>query len=72
MDDGSDLIGRAFLEPELRICFLTGQGPVTYKQMSTRAVARRNNSTNDPLIATGSHFTLAYKQIDTGEVNSLL
>ncbi len=69
MDDGSDLIGRAFLEPELGICLLTGQGPVTYKQMSTRAVARRNNSTNDPLIVTGSHYTLTYKQIDTGEVN---
>jgi hypothetical protein len=27
-DNGSDLIGRAFLEPELGVCLITGLGPV--------------------------------------------
>jgi hypothetical protein len=38
--NGSDLIGRAFFEPDLGVCLITGQGPVTQKQMSTRAEMR--------------------------------
>jgi hypothetical protein len=65
--NGSDLIGRAFFEPDLGVCLITRQGPVAQKQMFTRAEMRRTTLGSDPAIALGSHHTLAYKQIDTGE-----
>ena len=66
-DNGADLIGRAFFEPELGICLITGLGPVSNKRMSTRARKRSNQSDNVPLIAPGSHNTLLYKQIGQTE-----
>jgi hypothetical protein len=68
-DNGSDLIGRAFLEPELGVCLITGLGPVVHNQMSTRARRRKNRAAGEPIIAEGSHFTLMYTQTTTGEEN---
>jgi hypothetical protein len=68
-DNGSDLVGRAFLEPELGVCLITGLGPVTHNQMPTRARRQRNRASGEPTIAAGSHFTLTYKQTTTGEEN---
>jgi hypothetical protein len=66
-EDGSDLFGRAFFEPDLGVCLITGQGPIVRRPLLTRAEVRRSNAANDPTIATGSHHTLIYKQICTGE-----
>jgi hypothetical protein len=41
-DNGSDLVGRAFLEPELGVCIITGLGPVVQNQMATRARLKRS------------------------------
>jgi hypothetical protein len=71
-DNGSDLVGRAFLEPELGVCIITGLGPMVHSQMSARARHGRNRSTGEPLIAAGSHFTLMYEQTTTGEEKLLL
>ncbi len=66
-DDGTDLVGRNFFEPELGVCMIIGQGPITQKQLSTRAQVTRNNASSEPVIGPGKHHTLTYKQIDTGE-----
>jgi hypothetical protein len=66
-DNGADLIGRAFFEPELGICLITGLGPVAEKRMSTRAQKRSHQGDNVPLIAPGAHHTLMYKQIGKTE-----
>ena len=68
-DDGTDLIGRAFFEPELGVCIISGAGPVVHNQMATRARRRRNRTYNEPLIQPGEHYTLHYKQTTTGEDN---
>jgi hypothetical protein len=66
-DNGSDLIGRAFLQPELGVCFITAMGLIKHNQISTRTRRRRNLRANEPLLLTGAHFTLMYQQITTGE-----
>jgi hypothetical protein len=66
-DNGSDLIGRAFFEPELGVCIITGLGPVVHNQMSSRGRRQRHRAAGEPIIATGAHFTLMYKQTTTGE-----
>ena len=66
-DNGSDLVGRAFLEPELGVCIITGLGPVVHNQMSRRARLQRDREAGEPLLNVGAHFTLLYKQTRTGE-----
>ncbi len=36
-DDGTDLIGRYFVESELGVCVIIGSGPITTKKMDSRA-----------------------------------
>jgi hypothetical protein len=45
-DDGSDLLGRHFLKPELEICYITGLGPILQKVISTRAERNQQNFVN--------------------------
>ncbi len=62
-DDGSDLLGRHFLEPELGVCCITGLGPILHKVISTRA--ERNQQSlpeSEPTLPTGAHYTLFYRQ----------
>jgi hypothetical protein len=62
-DDGSDLLGRHFLEPELGVCYITGLGPILHKVISTRA--ERNQQSlpeSEPTLPTGAHYTLFYRQ----------
>jgi hypothetical protein len=66
-DNGSDLIERAFFEPDLRVCLVTGQGPVSQKQMPTELKLGERPTPVTPPIAPGTHHTLTYTQIDTGE-----
>jgi hypothetical protein len=68
-EDGTYLIGRAFFEPELGVCLLTGTGPVTHNQLATRARLRQNHNQSDPILSTGAHYTLTYRQLNTGEKN---
>ena len=62
--NGSDLIGRTFLEPEIGVCQITGLGPVTQHHMPTRAQTRKDV---DPPLTIGSHYTLTYTQTNSGE-----
>jgi hypothetical protein len=57
-DDGTDLIGRHFIEPELGVCVLIGTGPVTHNPLKTRAQLARQRKSLEPTIRMGSHFTL--------------
>jgi hypothetical protein len=66
-DDGSDLVGRNFVEPELGVCVIIGPGPVTTKHLSTRAQTARVRKDQEPAIKAGSHYTLRYRQTDSGE-----
>ncbi len=60
-DDGSDLLGRHFLEPELGVCYITGLGPVLHKVISTRAERIQQESPGaEPTLPTGAHYTLRY------------
>jgi hypothetical protein len=62
-DDGSDLLERHFLEPELGVCYITGLGPVLHKVTSTRAERNQQNlHGSEPTIPTGAHYTLCYRQ----------
>jgi hypothetical protein len=73
-DDGSDLLGRHFLEPELGVCYITGLGPILHKVISTRAERNQQNLTgSDPTIPTGAHYTLFYRQklTDAEHVSSI-
>ena len=36
-DNGTDLVGRHFVEPDLGVCVILGPGPVMTKRLSTRA-----------------------------------
>jgi hypothetical protein len=62
-NDGSDLLvlGRFFCESELGVCCITRLGPVTHKQMASRAQKKRTTSNTDKLIALGMHHTLCYQ-----------
>jgi hypothetical protein len=73
-DDGSDLLGRHFLEPELEVCYITGLGPILHKVISTRAERHQQNLPgSDPTIPTGAHYTLFYRQklTDAEHVSSI-
>jgi hypothetical protein len=62
-DDGSDLLGRHFLEPELGVCYINGFGPVLHKVISTRAERNQQNLPgSEPTIPTGAYYTLSYRQ----------
>ncbi len=62
-DDGSDLLGRHFFEPELGVCYITALGPILHKVISSRAERNQQNLTgSDPTIPTGAHYTLCYRQ----------
>jgi hypothetical protein len=63
--NGSDLLGRCFFDPELGVCCITRLGPVTQKQMPSRA--NRQLATTDKPVATGTHYTLHYKCVLTGD-----
>ena len=63
--DGTDLLGRHFFEPDLGVCCVTRLGPVTNKQMPSRA--QRNVTTTDKPISYGPHFTLYYTCLATKE-----
>ncbi len=60
--NGSDLIGRVFLEPEIGVCLITGLGPVVRHQLATRAQLRRQKKHDEPLLSQGTHCTLSYTQ----------
>jgi hypothetical protein len=66
-DDGTDLIGRYFMEPELGVCVILGSGPTATKRMDSRAQRKRLRSSDIPVLRLGTHFTLTYRQADTGE-----
>jgi hypothetical protein len=66
-NDGTDLIGRHFIEPELGICIILAAGPVVVKKMNSRAMAHRSKHDDTNPIPLGPHFTLTYRQLDTGE-----
>ena len=70
--DRTSLVVIAFLEPELGVCIATALGPILHNQMSTRAQRRRNLSFNEPLLPTGTHFTLMYQQTDNDRRGALL
>jgi hypothetical protein len=67
--NGADLIGRAFLEPEIGVCQIIGIGPVLQHHMPSRAqVQRHKASPNDaPSLQQGAHYTLMYTQTSSGE-----
>jgi hypothetical protein len=68
-DNGSDLIGRNFVEPELGICAITETGPVVHKPLTTRAQMQQHRRSLHPStpITPGAHYTLRYQQRTTGE-----
>ncbi len=73
-DDGSDLLGRHFLEPELGVCYITGLGPILHKVIGTRAERNQQNLPgSEPTIPTGAHYTLFYrqKQTDAEHISSI-
>jgi hypothetical protein len=65
--NGSDLIGRMFVDPEIGVCQITGLGPVTQHPLATRAQVRRQRQDGAPAIAQGAHYTLMYIQTATGD-----
>ncbi len=62
-EDGSDLLGRHFLDPELGVCYIT-LGPVLHKVISTRAERNQQNlpERNQQNLSTGAYYTLCYRQ----------
>jgi hypothetical protein len=66
-DNGTDLVGRHFIEPELGVCIIIGPGPVIIKKLATRAQIQQQRNSNEPAIGSGSHFTLRYRHIGTCE-----
>jgi len=64
--DGSDLLGRFFVEPDLGVCCITRLGPITHKQLASRAQRLAMTPTNKP-ISLGAHHTLYYQCVQTKE-----
>ncbi len=60
-------MGRAFLEPELGVCVITGVGSVIQHRLATRGQLQRQRQTNEPILSVGAHYTLNNRQINTGE-----
>ncbi len=67
--NGTELIGRVFLEPDLGVCQITGIGPVIQHRMPTRAQVQRQRTSPhaEPTLTLGSHYTLMYTQTASGE-----
>ncbi len=66
-DNGTNLIGRAFSEPKLGVCIITGSGPVMQNKWQPAPVVGATAATMSPLIQSGAYFTLTYTQTATGE-----
>jgi hypothetical protein len=64
--NGSDLLGRFFLEHDLGVCCITRLGPVTQKQMPSRAQLHAHSNCDKP-IAIGAHHTLYYRCVQSKE-----
>ena len=54
-NDGTDLIGRTFCDPDLGACLIIGTGPVTHHRMPSRAAQSRQRESNAPPLPTGAH-----------------
>jgi hypothetical protein len=63
--NGGDLVGRFFFQAELGVCCITRLGSVTEKRMQSCALRVVPNS--DTPIPLGSHHTLYYKCVASGE-----
>jgi hypothetical protein len=65
--DGPDLLGRHFVEPELRVwCCITALGPIARKHATARVERNQlRTPTAEPQIAPGLHYTLYYSQLLT-------
>jgi hypothetical protein len=64
--DGSDLLGRHFVEPELGVCCITALGPISRKNANTRSERDQLRTPGaEPPIAAGLHYTLYYTQLLT-------
>ncbi len=65
--DGSDLLGRHFVEPELGVCCITALGPIARKHANTRTERDqlRTPGGAEPPIPAGLHYTLYYNQLLT-------
>ena len=68
-NNGADLIGRVFLEPEIGVCQITGIGPVINHRMPSRAQVQRQRAAllDAPALSQGAHYTLMYTQTSSGE-----
>ena len=58
--NGSDLLDRFFVEPDLGVCCITRLGPTLRKTMPSRAQRLAMDHTDKP-IALGLHHTLYYR-----------
>ena len=66
-DNGADLLGRHFVEPEIGVCCITDLGPIIHKAIDTRADRnQRIRLGAEPPIPAGAHYTLCYRQLLTG------
>jgi hypothetical protein len=66
-DNGADLLGRHFVEPEIGVCCITDLGPIIHKAIDTRADRnQRMRLGTEPPILAGAHYTLCYRQLLTG------
>jgi hypothetical protein len=64
--DGSDLLGRYFVEPELGVCCIAALGSIARKHANT--ITERNQLSApgaEPPIPAGLHYTLYYNQLLT-------
>jgi hypothetical protein len=64
--DGSELLGRHFVEPELGVCCTTALGPIARKHAKTRTERDQLRTPGaEPPIPAGLHYTLYYTQLLT-------
>ena len=65
-DNGADLLGRHFVEPEIGVCCITDLGPIIHKAIDTRADRNQQMRLGaEPPIPAGAHYTLCYRQLLT-------
>ncbi len=65
-ENGSDLLGRHFVEPEIGVCCITALGPISRKHANTRTERNQLRTPGaDPPIYIGLHYTLYYTQLLT-------
>jgi hypothetical protein len=65
--NGADLIGCAFIEPEIGVCHITVLGTVTRHTMPTRAQTQWQRVDDEPAIQPGANYTLTYTQASAGD-----